>query len=249
MNKDVRGQLAESFRPWVSLAITIHFFAIVVSLAANLSPSELERRILKVLTPYTVALHQNYQGVPMEMTRGTEIDQACEFEIRRAGPPGEPWQTVQPPRHSGMPLDLRWRTFERMTGIIATEQNEPLVHLLFEQCVRRAEQSGTELPGPEQSGPAAVESVRLVRRATLSYAADQAYLAGELPQSENQDRTLFECRVVRLDKERIRLIPVLESLRTSKSLVTPSMPPSDSPSFQAPRVDSAPTATATEARP
>jgi hypothetical protein len=194
----------------VSLAITIHFFATIVSLAANLSPSELERRILKLLTPYTVGLHQDYQGVPLDMTRGSEVDFPCQFEIRRAG--SEQWQTVEPPRHFASAWDRRWRTFERMADIVAIEQNEPLVYLVFEQCVRREEVARDS---------AAVDSVRLVRRAALSYAADQAYVAGELPVSENQDRTLYECRVVKLDADRIKLIPVLESMRTSKSLSKP----------------------------
>lgn len=213
MKQEAKGQLADSLQPWVSLAITIHFFAIIISLAANLSPSELEHRLLKVLTPYTVALHQDYPSVPLEMTRGMEIDFPCHFEVRHPGAEAGQWKTVAPPDHLGSALDRRWRTFTRMTNIVAAEQNEPLVHLLFEHCVRRAESLTTSPP---------VESVRLVRRASLSYVADQANLAGELPPAGSQDHTLFECRVVKLNGDRIRLIPVLESLRTSKSLLKPA---------------------------
>lgn len=208
MKKEARAHMADSLRPWVSLAITIHFFAIVVSLSANLSPSELQRRLRKMLAPYTVTLHQDYQGVPLEMTRGSEIDYPCAFEIRRAAAEADQWQTVEPPKHFASALDHRWRTFQRMTNITAIEQNEELVQLLFEQCVRREEAMSAE----------PIHAVRLVRRASLSYASDQAYVAGELPKAESDDRTLFECRVVKLEGDRIKLIPVLESLRTSKSL-------------------------------
>lgn len=225
MKQEAKGPLADSLRSWVSVAITIHFFAIIISLAANISPSKLEQRLLKVLAPYTASLHQNYAGVPLEMTRGTEIDYPCEFEIHRAGAASDQWQTVRPPKHFGSALDHRWRTFQRMANIVAIERNEDLIQLLFEQCVRQEDASAAESGEASDStastaaiDAAPIDAVRLVRRATLSYDSDQTFAAGELPPNENQDRTLSECRVVRLEGDRIKLIPVLEALRTSKSL-------------------------------
>ncbi|MGN6547274.1 MAG: hypothetical protein ACTHK7_19635 [Aureliella sp.] len=242
MKQEAKGPLADSLRSWVSVAITIHFFAIIISLAANISPSQLEQRLLKVLAPYTGSLHQNYAGVPLEMTRGTEIDYPCEFEIHRAGAASDQWQTVRPPKHFGSALDHRWRTFQRMANIVAIERNEDLIQLLFEQCVRQEAGSGAasgETASDNAASTAAIDAapidaVRLVRRATLSYDSDQTFAAGELPPNESQDRTLSECRVVRLEGDRIKLVPVLEALRTSKSLSKQEATAEASPARSAP---------------
>jgi hypothetical protein len=202
------GQLSAGLRPWISLWLTIHFFALGVCLAANFVSSELERRILKVLAPYTVGLHQDYGGIPLEMTRGAEIDYPHALQIHHTDEADDAWQNVAPANQVLAMLDQRWHAFERWVALAAAEQNEELIYLLLQRCL------DSSLRGDE----AAVDRVRLVRRATLSYAADRARVAGELPVTDLEDRTLYEARVVELSGGRVKLLPVLESLRTSKSL-------------------------------
>ena len=221
------GQLADALRPWISLWLTIHFFALAICLAANLVSSELERRILKVLAPYTVGLHQDYGAVPLEMTRGAEIDYAHVFQVHEAGNAPDQWQSIEPPRHFASSLDHRWRSFEHWVAMAASEPNEDLIYMLFERCLER------QFRGSD----AKADGVRLLRRATLSYAADQARVAGELPVAELSDRTLFECRVVHLSGDRVKLLPVLESMRTSKSLASGSAASNASPLKDSPTED------------
>jgi hypothetical protein len=202
------GKLADSARPWLSLWITIHFFAICICLAANISPSEMERRVVKIMAPYAVGLHQDYGGVPLEMTRGGEIDFQHVFEVHETEAQPNVWLPILPGVHVGSWADYRWSAFQRMVAAAASEKNEDLIHLLLERAVAHHRRTTDKQ----------VDVVRLMRRTALSYAADQALIAGDLPSAELADSNLYECRVVRLGTGQTRLLPVLESTRTTKSV-------------------------------
>ena len=217
------GHVNSAVRPWLNLWLTVHFFALAVCLAANFASSELERRILKVLAPYTVLLHQNYGGVPLEMTRGTDSDFPHVFQVHVAGKPSDDWQTVSP-NHTGLSVvDRRWSAFQRRVAVVAGAKDDDLALLLMERSMIQQVAAATDQ----------LDGVRLVRRTSLSYAADRARVAGELPIEQLQDQTLYEYRLVHLDGERVKLLPVLESTRTSKSLLgerSTEVPPSTVPS-------------------
>lgn len=207
------GELAVAARPWVNLWITIHLFSLCVCLAANLAPSELERRVMNTLAPYTVAMHQDYGAVPLEMTRGDgiELDWNHTFELHDVDAQAEQWRPLEPPMHVLSWADRRWAAFERMIAVAANEKNDPVIHLLMERAIDADRR---------ESGILA-DAVRLVQHKALSYTADLALSRGELPESDRQDRVLFHCKVVELGKGRRRLMPIAESLRTSKSLAIP----------------------------
>lgn len=229
------GQVPEALRSWISLWLTIHFFALAVCLAANFVSSELERRILNVLAPYVVGLHQDYGAVPLEMTRGAEIDYRHEYQVHEAGRAADRWQTLDPPQHAFSTFDDRWRSFERLTAMAASELNEDLIYLLLEHCLAgpfgnadSPADARTAAPADSDAGNSIdrkVDGVRLLRRATLSYTADRLRVAGELPVAELGDKNLFECRVVHLSGGRVKLLPVLETLRTAKSVSGSSVAP------------------------
>lgn len=218
------GQVNCSLRPWLNLWLTVHFFSLAVCLAANFASSELERRLLKVLAPYTVLLHQAYGGVPLEMTRGLETDFLHEFQVHVVGQASDAWQTVAP-KHTGISVvDRRWRAFQQRVAFVASAKDDDLSLLLMERSmIQQSVAAGDQLDG-----------IRLVRRASLSYAADRARVAGELPVEQLRDQTLYEYRVVHLQGGRVKLLPVLESTRTSKSLLggrSTEVPPSTLPSM------------------
>jgi len=203
-------ELSARSRPWLHLALIIHFFSLSLFLACNMGASELAARLMRVLSPYMVSVSQDFGGVPLGMTSGTEVDLPHVLEIRAAGSPQSEWQVVEPPRNLLGQWDNRWHNFVRMLAQASSEQNEDLVFMVFEHCVR----------AQETRGSGKIDAIRLVRRATLSYASDQAWVIGELPASQLEDSVLHECRVIHLSNGRLKLLPVLETTRTSKSLQT-----------------------------
>lgn len=194
-----------AFRPWIHLGLTIHFFALLVCLASNLAPSELQLRLLKLLSPYTVGLHQDYGAVRLEMTRGTDIDFDHQIQFRKSR--DEPWQLLAPTKSWADWLDRRWPNFVRLMAIAARDQNDELVYALLEHAAKLRIATGSQ-----------PQDVRFLRRATLSIASDRASSSGVLSPAELEDNALYECRVIYLDDGRIRLLPVLKSLRTTKAV-------------------------------
>ena len=216
------GHVNSTLRPWLNLWLTVHFFALAVCLAANFASSELERRVLKVLAPYTVLLHQDYGGVPLEMTRGMESDFPHVFQVHVAGKASDDWQTASPNGMGISIVDRRWSAFQYRVAGVARAKDDDLALLLMERSLNQQVEAATDQ----------LDRVRLVRRTSLSYTADRERAAGELPIEQMQDRTLYEYRVVRLDGERVKLLPVLESTRTSKSLLgerSTAVPPTTVP--------------------
>jgi len=52
---------------YVSLAIFVHLFCVFVVLSSNFSPSELQNRLVKVVSPYTKTLHLDPNFVPFHL--------------------------------------------------------------------------------------------------------------------------------------------------------------------------------------
>lgn len=202
------GRLHETIRPWVSLWITIHFFAIGLALVANIGSSDLERRLLRVLSPYLNGLHQDYGNVPLEMTSGTSTDFKHELQVHQSTAAAHVWNNVAPSENVLSIVDRRWNGFERLLSSAVEDKSEELIHLIFEQTIAHA--SG--------NGVADIDRIRVARTATLSLERDIALRTGELNESEPEDQSFFECRVVSLSPGRVKLIPILESTRTTKSL-------------------------------
>ncbi|MCC6508636.1 MAG: hypothetical protein IT423_05995, partial [Pirellulaceae bacterium] len=71
-------------RPWISLWLTIHFFIVAFGLVTNIGSSSLQRRLSQVLAPYSMALHQDYGGIPLAMTEGAELDMNHAIEVHLA---------------------------------------------------------------------------------------------------------------------------------------------------------------------
>ncbi len=194
---------------------------LALALSANRSPSELQSRLLRVLSPYLVGLHQDYGGVNFEMTRGSEIDfeHRIEFQFAKSENTNRQVNDWQPWPVKQILGDSHVTSWERMIAISVQENNEELIHLIFAKAIDAA---ANEFQQP-------VDRVRLVRIPSLSYSSERLLRAGELPQSQLEQRVLFECRAVRLDSssQEVRLVPVLESTRTSKSVTEQdSLPPS-----------------------
>lgn len=205
------GEFPVAVRPWASLWITIHFFSICVCLSANLAPSELQRRIMKMLAPYTLTTHQDYGAVPLEMTRGDSLalDWKHVFELHDAET--DIWHRLDQPSQFFSRADRRWASFNRMLAIAAIDKSDPLVHLLMTRAIDvHRHQNGRK-----------ADEVRLVQQKVFDYASDLALSRGELPETDRQDKVLYHCRVVELADGRIRLMPLYESTRTTKSLVGP----------------------------
>lgn len=52
---------------YISLAIFVHLFCVFVVLSSNFSPSELQNRLVKVVSPYTKTLHLDPNFVPFHL--------------------------------------------------------------------------------------------------------------------------------------------------------------------------------------
>lgn len=209
MNRTSDGRLQDAIRSWLSVWLVIHFFALVLSLLTSVGTSDAERRLLRVLAPYVVGLHQDYARAPLQMTRGQEVDFQHVLQFHLSSAAADAWQVIGPPTGPLSRLDLRWSALERHLARAAAAENEDLLHLIYEQAIVRLSQEDGH----------AVDGIRLARHATLSYEDDEAQRAGELRESALDDEILFECRVVELSPGRFKLIPVLEATRRAKSLL------------------------------
>ena len=202
-------QLRPNARAWVNLWLTVHFFALALALLTNYASSDLQRRIQRVLAPYSVGLHQDYGGLPLEMTRGEQASFAHAFQIHTIGNTADDWLYVHPPLHAMSVFDHRWRTLEHLAALAANDSREDIIALLCEHCLR----------GQPSTITGRVDAVRFVRRGNVSYVQARRLVEGELSPDDVKARAVFTYRVVEMPGGRLKLLLEAEPTRTAKPLV------------------------------
>ena len=197
-------------RSWLSVWLVIHFFILIVCLIHNNGSSFLIRRIYQLTAPYPIALQQDYGARAIEMTTGLERSWPHQLQIhkRQTGADPDQWLLVQPESFPVLSqLDVRWRDFQHMLAVAASEENEELIYGVFNQAALKFRAAGLDIDG-----------VRLVRTATLSIAQNRLYRSGQLPAAALDDAVLYEARVVLLSDNKVKLLPVLERARRAVSM-------------------------------
>lgn len=201
------SQTNDTRRAWLSVWVVVHFFILAICLIQNNGSSYLVRRLQQLFSPYAVAIGQDYGARPLEMTTDTERSRLhlLQYHLRDAAP--DTWNTVEP---SDLPfvskLDPRWRNFQHLLALAATENNEELIYFVFDHIAQRTHAQQMSIDG-----------VRLMRKATLSFAQNELYREGQLPAEDLNDQVLFEVRVIAMTAGQIRLLPVLERTRRAAS--------------------------------
>jgi len=88
----------DNTRALVSLLLFMHLFIVFVCFAANLIPSELEMRLLRLFQPYAQLLNFDLDGTRYYLTHATARDVDHRWEVLPAGAPGgteNGWQVMR----------------------------------------------------------------------------------------------------------------------------------------------------------
>ncbi len=203
-----QGQIDPAYKPWLSLWLTIHLFALIVCLFANHSSGVLTQRLVRLLAPHSVASFQDYGAAPLAMTQALPLDDPHRIEMHRVSDPADAWQPVFA-EDSILALSKPTTNFQRMLGVAGEEKNEELIHLLFEHCLRSEDKTAKN----------PIDGLRLVRVATKSLARFNSERQLDPSASLHKRQTIHECRVVTLPGDRPKLIPVLERTRRADTLL------------------------------
>ncbi len=202
--RSVHLAMQQTRRPWLSLWVTIHFFIVTICLLNNAGGSQLLSRLVRAVAPYSIALHQDYGGLPLGMTSGEELDKQCLVEIHLAGDPPQQWHIAQPTTSSLWgTIDRRAANLEHMISIAGADKNEEILGLLFDTALHQS--------------PGQVDRIRLRRVAAATFQQASLSSSGELPPGSIQDTTLFECTVIELSGGVKRLLPVLDKVRRAQT--------------------------------
>lgn len=195
-------------RSWLSIWVVIHFFIFTICLVHNNGSSFLIRRVYELTAPYSIALQQDYGARSLEMTTGFARSWPHQLQIHKRQTSDAQWQFVQPESLPIMQqLDVRWKNFQHMLAVAASEENEELIYGIFDQIALRCMDEGLDIDG-----------VRLMRTATLSSAQNKLYRNGQLPAEALNDAVLYEARVVSMPDHQLKLLPVLERARRAVSM-------------------------------
>jgi hypothetical protein len=126
----------ETSRALVSIALFAHLFVVFVCLAANLAPSVLQQRLLRLFSPYARPLNFDLDGTRYFLTHGTSRDVDHRVEVlREAGAEGDEsaWQWVG----SGAPGSERYHRYQRLAEALAFFAEDDSVTALLAAGVAR----------------------------------------------------------------------------------------------------------------
>lgn len=77
---------SEAVRTTVSLLLFMHLFCLVVVLSSSFLPSELQRRLVSVVAPYTKSLHLDPNFLPFQLTNGEDgLTRMHQWQVVRNG--------------------------------------------------------------------------------------------------------------------------------------------------------------------
>lgn len=160
------------YRPWISLALTIHLFAIAVSMSGNMSPSMLQQRLRFLLSPYLIGLNWYMDYVPVELTHGVDTDGQWWIQLRDSSLSND-WKTITPGNASYTEANHRVRNLARLTGLMAMQQRTDEATLLLSGFITQEAAAGrlpiqrSNQPDPAtspSSNPTAESAAKTERR-------------------------------------------------------------------------------------
>jgi hypothetical protein len=130
----------DNTRAFVSLLLFIHLFIVLVCLAANLTPSELEMRLLHMFRPYAQLLNFDLDGTRYYLTHATENDVDHRWEVLPVesdeGTENE-WQVMR----RGLRGGERYLRYQRFADALAfSAESDELPSLLAEGVARHYSQ-------------------------------------------------------------------------------------------------------------
>ncbi len=117
-----------AWQSWLSLAVMLHGICIAVALSANYSPSELQTRVLAILSPYLNGLGFHPAGTPYYLTQGEYLDVDWRLEWLPAGEDEndeESWQTAIPVAGRVSPMRQRERMLLREFAASSGDTDDP----------------------------------------------------------------------------------------------------------------------------
>lgn len=126
---------SDNTRAVVSLLLFIHLFIILICLAANLNPSELELRILGMFQPYVQLFNFDLDGTRYYLTHATQNDVDHRWEVLPTES-GEGWQVLR----QGVRGSERYLRYQRFADALAyAAESDELPSLMAEGVARHYE--------------------------------------------------------------------------------------------------------------
>lgn len=130
---------SDNTRAFVSLLLFIHLFIVLICLAANLIPSELEMRLLQLFQPYAQLLNFDLDGTRYYLTHATENDVDHRWEVlpvELGDGTGEGWQVLR----QGLRGSERYLRYQRFADALAyAAESDELPSLMAEGVARHYE--------------------------------------------------------------------------------------------------------------
>ncbi|QDV24481.1 hypothetical protein [Aureliella helgolandensis] len=202
-------------RRWVSLLVVVQLSLVVLSLAANLSASYLQGKLLDIAAPYLVSTGQDYGAVPIELTHAEDINRPLHVQLHRAGDRAADWIPLALPGEQAGANGIanwsrsRWPNLSRILQLIALEI--PDSEILSEVAAQILATAG-------QRDLTSVDAIRFVVPFAPSYDEYSILTSaqGSLSQDLFEDEVLYSARILRSADGQLTLVPAQDGLRTSK---------------------------------
>jgi len=152
------------YRPWISLAIALHLFCMLISMSGNMSPSLLQQRLRYLLSPYLIGLNWYMDYVPLELTHGIETDGLWWIQIRDPKV-SQDWTSITPTTGSYQESTHRIRQIARLTGLMTLQQRTDEASVLLAGLLSRESSQG-RLPTRRNDNAPKADSATSVANST-----------------------------------------------------------------------------------
>lgn len=116
---------SNNVRQFISLALFIHLFCVLVVMSANMQRSPLQSRVVRVLRPYTQVFNFELDYVPYYLTHATEFDVDHRIEVLPQGADPEDrdqWTSISEGRTRGGQPYRRFQRFARVLDFFSAQQ-------------------------------------------------------------------------------------------------------------------------------
>jgi hypothetical protein len=194
----------------ISVAITFHLVALLLSYSAIVEPSSTHSRLLDALSPYLRSTHFAADGRPFYLAHATPDEQPHRLQFTTIGDGGTAtidsqtqWTTVEPGGLAGLAASDRYGRWMRLVATLAQSDQPSLAAALLMPLV---------------SADSSIDAVRIIRLPTeLTTAADDAA------------PPVYLARVVRAD-DSVRLVSIVSKRLTTSARAPTATPPAETDS-------------------
>lgn len=210
-------------RSIVSAILALHLLLVLSALAANLSSSSIQRKLLNLAQPYLKTFNWQLGLVPIELTHGNEVSDPFFIQVHYEGEPPDRWE--KGPWHEGRG-EARNRT-GRFAQAIAFRAERAKEEIDQEDVVLQLLTS--LLKSDRKQRPSShIDRVRVIRE--IVYSREQLIM--QMQAGENMFPPIaihFDANVVWISDDEVSLQQQVESRKSSKSIDKPRGKSSSAP--------------------